>query len=67
MVRKNMNSVEQCPKCKNYFTISEIGGQFPGCKESEEIDCPHENCDYSYTRRSNGTFQTHKAKPPKEN
>lgn len=61
-----MNKPEQCPKCKKFFTVSEIGGQFPGCKESEEIYCPHEKCDYMYTRRSNGTFETYKVEPPKE-
>jgi len=61
-----MSRTRQCPKCENYYTVSEIGGGMPGCKESEEIYCPHDNCDYMYKQRSSGTFQTHKAEPPKE-
>ena len=61
-----MKDIEQCPKCGNYFTVEERFAGFPGCKESEEIFCPHDGCDYYYTRRSNGVFQTYKAKQPKK-
>jgi len=60
-----MKKTEQCPRCNGYFTVEEQFANFPGCKESEDISCPHEGCDYSYTRRSNGVFQTHKADAPK--
>jgi hypothetical protein len=61
-----MRDIEQCPKCKKYFTVEEQFAGFPGCKESEEIYCPHQGCDYYYTRRSNGVFQTYKAEAPEE-
>lgn len=48
--------VEQCDKCQKRYSVTEIGGGMPGNKESEEISCPH--CGYTYTERSNGTFQT---------
>lgn len=54
-----MSEVETCsnPSCGKKFGLSEIGGQMPGSKESEEITCPY--CSYTVTRRSNGVFQTH--------
>lgn len=60
-----MSRLEQCLKCKNYYTITQIGGNFPGSKEPEEIECPHDNCDFVRTEMSNGVFKTHKAEAPK--
>jgi hypothetical protein len=51
--------IERChnKECRRPFGISEMGGQMPGTKESEDITCPY--CNYTYTQRSNGVFQTH--------
>lgn len=46
------------PQCAKDFEITELGGQMPGNKESEEIICPY--CGNIITRKSNGVFKTHK-------
>lgn len=54
--------IEQCDKedCRKIFTVSEIGGKYPGTKEREEINCPH--CGRTVrTASSNGVFQTNTA------
>ena len=53
-----MKDVELCPSCKKKFEIKEFGGHMPGSKEREDINCPYNNCNYRYTRRSNGYFRT---------
>lgn len=51
--------IMQCPHCKKPFGYSEIGGQMPGTKESEEITCP--NCHkVAAKRHSNGVFRSSK-------
>jgi transposase-like protein len=52
-----MMEIERCSACKRPYSISEIGGGFPGGKESEPITCPH--CAHTYNQRSSGTFRTH--------
>lgn len=59
-----MNQPEQCPQCGGYFTVEEQFANYPGCKEPEEIFCPHDGCNYYYTRRSNGVFRTYKSEAP---
>lgn len=58
--------IERCSKdeCRRPFQLSEIGGQMPGTKESEDISCPY--CSHTITRRSNGFFQTHELSPEHE-
>jgi DNA-directed RNA polymerase subunit RPC12/RpoP len=51
-------AIETCSNCGKPYDVAEIGGAMPGTREPEEITCPH--CFHSYTRRSNGTFQTSK-------
>ena len=53
-----MSDIEECGKCGRPFYVSEVGGVMPGTKELEEIRCPH--CGHTFTRRSNGVFQTSK-------
>lgn len=49
--------IMECRHCGKPFGFSEIGGQMPGSKESEEITCPH--CyETAATRRSNGSFRS---------
>lgn len=43
-----MRNLELCPECNGYFTVEEIFSNFLGCKESEEISCPHDGCTYYY-------------------
>ena len=49
--------IEFCGKCGRPFSVSEQGGQMPGTRESEEINCPHCYTTYA-TGSSNGYFQT---------
>jgi DNA-directed RNA polymerase subunit RPC12/RpoP len=51
--------IERCHNkaCSRPFQVSEIGGNMPGSKESEDITCPY--CRYTITRNSNGGFRTH--------
>lgn len=52
--------INTCTSCGKKYEVSEMGGQMPGCKESEDITCPYEGCGYTITRRSNGYFSTYK-------
>lgn len=52
-----MSDVEKCTSCNKNYQVSEVGGQMPGSKESEDITCPY--CRNTITRRSNGSFRTH--------
>jgi predicted Zn finger-like uncharacterized protein len=36
-----MTDVEQCPECKQWFTVQESRMGVPGGKEREPVDCPH--------------------------
>jgi len=51
-------SVERCVslQCRRPFYVSEYHLQMPGTKEREDITCPY--CGHTYTRISNGFFQT---------
>lgn len=35
----------KCPKCDKNFSYRLIGTVYPGCKTSEDIDCPY--CNYT--------------------
>lgn len=59
-----MSEVEKCRACGKPYWVSEIGGQMPGTRESEDISCPH--CGHTITRRSNGAFTTSKLTPEAE-
>ena len=59
-----MSRIDKCEVCKLPFYVSEIGGKTVGCKESEEIKCPH--CGNTTTEHSNGFFQTSKLSPEAE-
>lgn len=50
--------VETCGKCNKRYSVTEIGGGWPGSKEKEDIRCPY--CGQTFTERSNGAFITHK-------
>lgn len=51
-----MSDIEKCAKCGKKYQVIELGGQMPGSKESEDISCPY--CNFTFQRRSNGTFRT---------
>ena len=53
-----MSEIRECRACGKPFSVSEIGGQMPGSKESERIECPH--CGDVTTENSNGVFTTAK-------
>ncbi len=55
-------NVEQCPRdeCRGLFTVSLIGVDAPGGRESEPIDCPHCGVEVR-SERTAGVFKTHTA------
>lgn len=60
-------TVEKCPNanCGKLFSVSQIGTNVPGGRESEPITCPH--CGYeARTERTSGVFRTHPATPEQE-
>lgn len=44
--------IEQCKECERPFEVMEQGGQMPGTKEPEDVECPH--CGFTRTQVPTG-------------
>lgn len=53
-----MSDLERCRACTRVYEVSEMGFPAPGCREPEEVICPH--CGSYYTQMTSGVWQTHK-------
>lgn len=53
-------NIEICKNddCKKKFSYTQMGGNMPGTKESEEVRCPY--CmTVAFSQRISGVFQSH--------
>ena len=49
--------IETCDSCNRKYEVREIGGDVPGGKEKEPVECPY--CGSTYYQMTSGIYKTH--------